>query len=293
MSYQKYVNYKENIKVETNLDNYEEHLKKLVEKSIGSKLKDVLCKQEVYSLSKELYYPRSEILKLAIFSEDVQKVNKELKTLKEWSIEFTDKDSNELISLVEAIKSGFYIEVSQEDVDMAVSSYKKHYSKKLSSLAGVIESVIKEIKWKNNSILIEPIILENNFEINEVLLVINKQRSAVLDLDASKGRTIQESIYFKEANSLIEAIKKFNPNKNKIVSFYLEGSKKNKKLVETIIKESSLGLKIYLPEGTKLTKERKEGWHVKIDEKNILKTENDNEYIVGSKEAQIKFIEKL
>jgi len=292
MSYQKYINYKEQMKVEVCLEVYKNHLWKQINKKIneGVNLKDIVCKEEITSLLKEVSYPHEEIVRISIAADNPVSISKQLEKLKDWNESKKDPKCKKLINLMENLEAGYYVPASEDDIGQSIDAHEEHYKNKIKGLASKIESVAKKIRWRNYDIKLEAVLTEG-IGIEEVLVYVEGEKSIIVSIEDLSGKVL-DSKYSEACEALIKALKEYNNNK-KISTFYVDSSYQNNKLLECKKKEMVLGQRCYLPEGTILSsvKEDKSRWKIKIEENNLLKIEEI--YIVGSKEAQIRFIEKI
>jgi hypothetical protein len=294
MSLQKYINHKNKMKVEVCLETYKNHLWKLINKKIseGSKLKEIICKQKILSTLSETYYPQSDALRIAIASDNSFRIGRHIEDIKDWNLSKNNVECNKLIKLLELLESSRHLDIGEEDIQLSIKMHEDHYKKEIKQIADKIESVAKQIKWRNYDIKLEALVISDSFSIDEIEIAIEEEPSIILRLEHPEGQIIKASKYAVICESLLEGLKKFTENK-KISTFYIENSYYKKRLIEEARKDLILGQRCYLPEGTILTKERHDNsaWMVKLEEKNLVCDEG--KYIVGTKEIQIRFIEKI
>jgi len=279
------------MKVEVCLETYKNHLWKQVNKKIdeGSKLKDIVCKEEVSSLLREVCYPYEEILKISIASDNPIKISKQLEDLKDWSSSRQTNKCKKLVSLLEELEAGRYLSISEEDMSRSIDAHESYYRNRIKTLAEQVGAASKSIKWKNYDIKIEAVL--EDLEVNEVYIYVEGEKSMILSLNEPSGRVI-ESKYSSICESLLKALKE-QKEKSKISTFYMPSSYHSNNILEDFKKQIVLGQKCYLPEGTILSKVKSNTskWKIKLEENNLLKLEEG--YVVGPEDARIRFIEKL
>ena len=294
MSLQKYINHKNKIKVEVCLEAYKNHLWKLINKKIseGSKLKEIICKQKILSALSETYYPQSDALRIAIVSDNSFRIGRHIEDIKDWNLSKNNIEFSKLVKLLELLESSRHLNIGEEDIQLSIKMHEDHYKKEIKQISDKIGSVAKQIKWRNYDIKLEALVITDSFSIDKIEVAIEEEPSIILRLENLEGQIIKASKYAIICESLLEGIKTFTENK-KISTFYIENSHYKERLIEEAKKDLILGQRCYLPEGTILTKERQDNssWMVKLEEKNLVFIED--RCIVGTKEIQIRFIEKL
>lgn len=289
MSYKKYVNYKNNIKVNIDLNQYKDHINNLINKKIEEKSKiiEVICNHEVARLIEQTEYPQAEVLKLALFTKNPKKINSKIENMKEWISKRTNFKFNDLVNLIE---TACYLDICENNKEKILSMYESFYYKKMILLSNKIEESIKNIKWKNYNIDIKGEIIKEEFIIENANLYVNEIKSLKISLeDYGKCHHIEESIYYKEC---LELSKEINKSFKKIGTFYIDASVNSKNIIESLKKEMNINLKGFLPEGAVLTKTPKENsWKIRINEENLIPLEDS--YIVGQEGVCVRHIEKL
>jgi hypothetical protein len=293
MSYKKYLEHRENIKVEVCLEKYRSHLSELVNKKIineGCRSKELICKEKILDLVNETSYPKSEELRLVVLSDNSIKILKQLEALRNWNETKNEHACNELIHIINLYESGRYSDPSENDAHMCVESYTKYYKRKLQLLANKLENSIKTIKWKNYNLKLEAVPEKNDFSISKAIALVDDQPKLIFNLDSISSELINKNEIKEE---YIELANNFNKiNKHEISTFYVDGASFKKGILESMKKEMSLGIKHYLKEGTKLSKQPfdKNCWKVKIDENNVVRL--DEEYLIDSTDVLIRFLER-
>jgi hypothetical protein len=286
MSYKKYIEFKENNKVEVCLDKYRQNMEDVVTKMVssGCRAADIMCQEEIVEFLKEDLYPQSELTRIFLYSKNKDKINNQILKIKEWYKSKGEKGKT--LYLINLLESGLYSSPGVSDIKMCLESYERYYKNKLNLLASKIESCLKNINWRNYESKLEAIPIKDGLKVEEAQFCVAGEPKLTFNLEYFNIRShSSEEKYLK----LVEAFKQKEPCK--ISTFYLNDSFGGD--LGSMKKEMSLGIKQYLLEGTKLYREprgEKNIWKVKLDESKLLRLED--EYIVGCEDALIRSLEK-
>lgn len=306
MSFNKYVEYKKEIKTQVSIESYKnklnEELIHLSNKPDIIKLdelkKNLVDENKISKLIEKFNYPYLEELRIALKTKNAKKIEKERKKISNFA------EASEVISLLLFYESFFYLnEISMKDIKKIIESYEDQTTEKLFDWAAKIDESKEKIKWHNYPTILEALYPKNGFLPNEFLLTIGDKfnKKFIINLSSNKIKAINDeddlpSSLKEDSENLAAALLK-ETVKNKVANLYMAAPKKDREKIENIKKELVLGIKQFLPFNSILYEEiiEKEDdfdiWKVRTD-LNKLKKINDK-YIALEEDVPLKWIKKI
>ena len=296
MSFKKYVEHKVNYKTEICINNYTKELKEDLNNLNPIKIekikKNLVNEFEFSRLLDEIDYPHAENLKIIVKTNDIKKISQERKKLSEWN------NSDKVVSLLLFYESVFYSkQIKENELNKIFESFLNQTTTNLSGLASKIDDIKEKIKWRNHPIVLEAIYSEG-FIAKEILLKIGDlfKKQFIINLNSNHVKEIDDDgdvpVSLKEDSNIL--VKKIfeNIDKNKIAVLYM--SEPQKKKIENIKKDITLGIKQFLPLNSILSENPQEFnsdiWQVRTD-LNKLEKIGDFYYVINE-DAPIKWVKK-
>lgn len=291
MSLLKYIETKK-LNITISSDNYKEKLSAdmahlLINPNLDIR-KDAINIVQLEKYLNEINCPFKNELLMAVKTADVKKIAKMHNCFKGWHNE------NAVALKVEEMLYGYRAslykeEINPQTVDQLVESY---YSQSYELLEQIQSFLRRQLASENCSIIISPIFPSNGWVATEAQVDIEGIVSFVCDEKMSIKDVQGESLRSKKI--MDKLLKKENYG---VMTLYMNRDKSDKKYLESIKRDLSLGMSVVLPQNTILSErvvEEGDVWKVKIDRKYLREFVDKNEIKYSlNEESPIRWLELI
>jgi hypothetical protein len=305
MSIKEYLKNRKN-ESKVSLENYKQSLYENLAIFLGTKEESLDIKEnlineiEIKEETDKLGYPNSNSLVLSLKTQDIKEVILERNKLLQWA----QKNEKEIekIKKTMAVYESYMLskEVTRYVIEKLVESCLAKTEMKINELSLKIDNIKNKIKWPFKNILIEAIYPAQGLlavEADVSLGEENVQKVFSINLE-TKEIELNDEMPQRIKNKCSELVSNLNERKKekvKFINLYMPILAENENKILESKKEIILGMKQYLPHGTKLMKEPidQEGatiWKVRINENQLKK--DGEEYLVIAERAELFWVGK-